>query len=43
MNALETILKTYEKNRVSENEDFLKVFNRIGISEFKKDLYDNSQ
>ena len=43
MNALQTILKTYEKNRVSENEDFLKVFNRIGISEFKKDLYDNSQ
>ena len=43
MNALQTILKTYEKNRVSKNEDFLKVFNRIGISEFKKDLYDNSQ
>ena len=43
MSALETILKTYKKNRVSENEDFLKVFNRIGISEFKKDLYDNSQ
>ncbi len=42
MNALQTILKTYEKNRVSENEGFLKVFNRIGISEFKKDLYDNS-
>ena len=43
MGALETILKTYKKNRISENEDFLKVFNRIGISEFKKDLYDNSQ
>ena len=43
MNALQIILKTYEKNRVSKNEDFLKVFNRIGISEFKKDLYDNSQ
>ena len=42
MNALETILQTYIKNRVSENEDFLKVFNRIGINEFKKDLYDNS-
>ncbi len=41
--ALETILKTYKKNRVSKDEDFLKVFNRIGISEFKKDLYDNSQ
>ncbi|MAI29292.1 MAG: sulfite reductase [Rickettsiales bacterium] len=42
MKALETILKTYKKNKVSEDEDFLKVFNRIGISEFKKDLYDNS-
>ena len=43
MNALKTILKTYKKNRVSTNENFLKVFNRIGISEFKKDLYDDSQ
>ena len=43
MDALNTILKTYKKNRVSEDEDFLKVFNRIGISEFKKDLYDNPQ
>ena len=43
MGALETILKTYKKNRVSKSEDFLKVFNRIGISEFKKDLYDNSE
>jgi len=43
MNALETILKTYEKNRVSDEEEFLTVFNRIGISKFKKDLYDNSQ
>ena len=42
MNALETILKTYEKNRVSKDEDFLRVFKRIGIGEFKKDLYDNS-
>ncbi len=41
--ALETILKTYKKNRLSKDEDFLKVFNRIGINEFKKDLYDNSQ
>ena len=41
MDALNTILKTYKKNRTSEDEDFLKVFNRIGISEFKKDLYDN--
>ena len=43
MNALETILKTYKKNRISTNEGFLKVFNRIGISKFKKDLYDDSQ
>ena len=43
MGALNTILKTYKKNRISEDEDFLKVFNRIGISEFKKDLYDNPQ
>ena len=43
MDALNTILKTYKKNRISEDEDFLKVFNRIGISEFKKDLYDNPQ
>ena len=43
MGALNTILKTYKKNRISEDEDFLKVFNRIGIGEFKKDLYDNPQ
>ena len=43
MGALNTILKTYKKYRISEDEDFLKVFNRIGISEFKKDLYDNPQ
>ena len=43
MDALNTILKTYKKNRISEDEDFLKVFNRIGINEFKKDLYDNPQ
>ena len=43
MGALNTILKTYKKYRISEDEDFLKVFNRIGIDEFKKDLYDNPQ
>ncbi len=43
MGALNTILKTYKKYRISEDEDFLKVFNRIGIGEFKKDLYDNPQ
>ena len=43
MGALNTILKTYKKYRISEDEDFLKVFNRIGINEFKKDLYDNPQ
>ena len=41
MDALNTILKTYKKNRISVDEDFLEVFKRIGISEFKKDLYDN--
>ena len=25
-----------------KNEDFLSVFNRIGIDEFKKDLYDKN-
>ncbi len=43
MNALEKILETYEKNKIKDEEEFLEVFNRIGISEFKKDLYGNSQ
>ena len=42
ISAIETILKTYEKNRVNENDDFLTVFKRIGIKEFKKELYDNT-
>ncbi len=42
ISAIEKILKTYEKNRVNENDDFLTVFKRIGIKEFKKELYDNT-
>ena len=42
MNALEKILETYKKNKITDEEEFLEVFNRIGISEFKKDLYGNS-
>ena len=40
--AIQIILKTYENNKIKKNEDFLSVFNRIGINEFKKDLYGNS-
>ena len=36
MNALEKILETYKKNKITDEEEFLEVFNRIGISEFKK-------
>ncbi len=42
INAIQIILKTYENNKIKKNEDFLTVFNRIGINEFKKDLYGNS-
>ncbi len=42
MGAIEKILQTYEKNRINENDDFLTVFKRIGIKEFKKELYDNT-
>ncbi len=41
IDAIEKILNTYKKHKISENEDFLSVFRRIGIKEFKKDLYDN--
>ena len=41
INAIKTIIKTFEKNK-KKNEDFLSVFNRIGIDEFKKDLYDKN-
>tara|TARA_Y100000589_G_scaffold330053_1_gene378518 strand:- start:1957 stop:3597 length:1641 start_codon:yes stop_codon:yes gene_type:complete len=36
--AIERILKTYENNK-RKNEDFLALFNRIGIDKFKEDLY----
>ena len=41
INAIKTIINTFEKNK-KKNEDFLSVFNRIGIDEFKKDLYDKN-
>ena len=41
MNALEKILETYEKNKIS-NENFLDVFRRIGLDKFKENIYDNS-
>ncbi|MAZ07634.1 MAG: sulfite reductase [Rickettsiales bacterium] len=41
MQALEKIIETYRKNR-RKDEDFLKVFRRVGIEAFKKDLYDNT-
>ena len=31
----------HTKNKKNEDEDFLSVFRRIGISAFKKDLYEN--
>ena len=42
MNAIKTIVKTFENNKKAKNEDFLTVFNRIGIDPFKKDLYETS-
>ncbi len=42
MVAIEKILDTYNKNKKNESDDFLTVFRRIGIEEFKKNLYDNS-
>jgi len=45
INAIKTIIKTYEKNRLDLEDDFISVFNRIGIEKFKQDLYEenNSQ
>ena len=40
--AIKTIIKTFEVNKKTKNEDFLSVFNRIGIDAFKKDLYEKS-
>ena len=42
IDAIEKILNTYKKHKINESDDFLSVFRRIGINEFKKDLYDNS-
>ena len=39
--AIEKILDTYKKHKRNKSDDFLSVFRRIGIKEFKKDLYDN--
>ena len=41
INAIEKILNTYKKHKMNKSEDFLSVFRRVGIKEFKKDLYDN--
>ena len=41
LSAIKKILATYQKNKKNEDEDFLSVFRRIGISEFKRDLYEN--
>ena len=40
--AIEKILKTYERNKHDDSDNFMSVFKRIGIKEFKKDLYDDS-
>ncbi len=42
IDAIEKILNTYKKNKKNKSDDFLSVFKRIGIKEFKKDLYDNT-
>ena len=42
MQAIEKILIIYKENRKNENEDFLKVFRRIGITPFKEGVYDNT-
>ena len=41
IDAIEKILNTYKKHKRNKSDDFLSVFRRIGIKEFKKDLYDN--
>ena len=40
--AIENIIQTYKKNRINKDDDFINVFNRIGIEAFKKNLYDNT-
>ena len=41
INAIERILNTYQKNKLNKSEDFMSVYRRIGIEEFKRELYDN--
>tara|TARA_Y100000022_G_scaffold197524_1_gene206202 strand:- start:134 stop:1780 length:1647 start_codon:yes stop_codon:yes gene_type:complete len=40
--AIKTIIKTYEDNRLNVEDDFISVFNRIGIDKFKQDLYEKN-
>ena len=42
VDAIKKILNKYKKNKKNKSDDFLSVFKRIGIKEFKKDLYDNT-
>ena len=42
IDAINSIINTYKKNKKNKTEDFLSVFRRVGIKEFKKDLYDNT-
>ena len=42
MSAIETIIKTYEDNRLNLEDDFISVFNRVGIDKFKQDLYEKN-
>ena len=41
-NAIEKILIVYKENRKNSNEDFLSVFNRLGLEPFKKEVYDST-
>jgi sulfite reductase (NADPH) hemoprotein beta-component len=42
ISAIETIIKTYEDNRLNLEDDFISVFNRVGIDKFKQDLYEKN-
>jgi sulfite reductase (NADPH) hemoprotein beta-component len=42
ISAIKTIIKTYEDNRLNLEDDFISVFNRVGIDKFKRDLYEES-
>ena len=41
--AIENIIQTYKRNRINKDDNFINVFKRIGINEFKKNLYDNTR